>query len=164
MFFEKQSLGASAVKWLFIVTTVISLVVVFFTLYGNSSNRELILTMVFFFLTMAAVYFLVFALPALTRVSQRGIEVQYRPFIWNWKVFAWHDIKSLKMQAINPIGDFGGWGYRMSFKGKRGIIMGNGSALRIETKEGKVFVLTTNRKTELMRAVSSFWNEDDING
>jgi hypothetical protein len=76
----------------------------------------------------------------------------------------WHDIKSVTEETVNPLGDFGGWGYRFSFKGMRGIIMGNGHAVKIELKSGKQFVLTTSRKVELLRSVSQFLNEDGLNG
>jgi hypothetical protein len=76
----------------------------------------------------------------------------------------WHDIKSVTEETVNPLGDFGGWGYRFTFKGKRGIIMGNGQAVKIELKSGKLFVLTTDRKAEMLRSVSQLLNEEGSNG
>ena len=100
------------------------------------SAEELILTLSLFLSFFIAIYFLVFTIPVLTQITQRGIEVKYRPWIWNWKVFPWHDIKSVTEENVDPIGDFGGWGYRFTFKGKRGLIMGNGPAVKIEMKSG----------------------------
>ena len=151
-------------RWLYLVVSVVSSIVMITTTSKEGNQGSLIWTMTIFLLFMIGTYFLVFELPALTRITQRGIELKYRPWIWNWKVLAWHDIKSVTEETVNPIGDFGGWGYRFTFNGKRGIIMGNGHAVKIELKSGKVFVLTTNRKAELLRSVSGFLNEEGLNG
>lgn len=164
MFFERQKLGATQLRWLYLAVTVVSSIVMLMTTSHEGNRITMIWMMAIFLLFMGGTYFLVFELPALTRITQRGVEMKYRPWIWNWKVLAWHDIKNIAEINVDPLGDFGGWGYRFTFKGKRGIIMGNGHAVKIELKSGKEFVLTTNRKAELLRNASQFLNEDGLNG
>jgi hypothetical protein len=150
MFFEKQSLGSTALRIGYFVTITIALVVVFMTEKDAVSAEELILTLSLFLSFFIAIYFLVFTIPVLTQITQRGIEVKYRPWIWNWKVFPWHDIKSVTEENVDPIGDFGGWGYRFTFK--------------VEMKSGKLFVITTDRKVEFLRNVAKYLNEEGLNG
>jgi len=164
MFFEKQSLVSTALIIGYFVTITIALVVVFMTEKDAVSAEELILTLSLFLSFFIAIYFLVFTIPVLTQITQRGIEVKYRPWIWNWKVFPWHHIKSVTEENVDPIGDFGGWGYRFTFKGKRGLIRGNGPAVKIEMKSVKLFVITTDRKVEFLRNVAKYLNEEGLNG
>ncbi len=164
MFFERQKLGAPQLRLLYLAVTVVSSIVMLITTSQEGDRITMIWTMAIFLLFMVGTYYLVFEIPAFTRITQRGIEIKYRPWIWNWKVIAWHDIKSVEKENVDPLGDFGGWGYRFTFQGKRGIIMGNADAVKIDLKSGKQFVVTTNRKAELLRIVSQFLNEDELNG
>lgn len=164
MFFERQKLGTTELRWLYLTVTMVSSIVVCIVSSQEEDRVTTIWTMAIFLFFMVGTYFLVFELPALTRITQRGLEIKYRPWIWNWKVLAWHDIKNVTEINVDPLGDFGGWGYRFTFKGKRGIIMGNGHAVKIELKSGKDFVLSTSRKAELLRSASQFLNDDGFNG
>ncbi|MCT4623404.1 MAG: hypothetical protein N4A46_07250 [Schleiferiaceae bacterium] len=156
VFFEKQRLAATSMKWLYIVTTIISSTVMFYVLLEEGDKTELFITLGIFFPVMIGTYVLVFQMPALTRVTQRGIEYKYKPWIWNWKVLAWNDIEKVEIVNIDPLGDYGGWGYRFTWKGDRGIVLGSSKALKFTKKSGKHLALTTERKEEFKKAVERF--------
>lgn len=164
MFFERQKLGAKWLRWLYFIATASAVIIMIFSLSNEEDKGFAIGMIVVFLLFIVGTYVLVFEIPALTRITQRGIEIKYRPWIWNWKVFSWDDIKSVSIQSINPVQDFGGWGYRFTLKGKRGVIMNNEPGVKVELKNGKIFVVTTNRQAELMRVVSRFLNEEGLDG
>ena len=144
--------------------TAFAAVVILFSLSKEESQVEVIWTFVAFIIVVVGTYFLVFEIPAFTKITAHSIQIKYRPWIWNWKVFKWYDVKSVTAVEVNPLSDFGGWGFRFTLKGKRGVIMSNGPAVKIELKSGRVYVVTTQRLPELLRSASGFLNEGGLNG
>ncbi|MDQ4138340.1 MAG: DUF1648 domain-containing protein [Actinomycetota bacterium] len=53
------------------------------------------------------------------------------------------DIRSARVVTVDPLGDFGGWGFRWGGGRRFGIVLGAGEALEIERLDGRSFVITT---------------------
>lgn len=54
------------------------------------------------------------------------------------------DIAKVETVQINPMAEFGGWGWRIGLDGRRGIVLRTGEALQITRTDGRVFVVTVD--------------------
>lgn len=54
------------------------------------------------------------------------------------------DIASVQVIDINPMADFGGWGYRWGGNGRSGVIMRTGPSIEVTRRNGKRFVVTVD--------------------
>jgi len=147
-FIEEQKLGNVWMKVLYIFASLFALVIPGLKMFETSGN-QFIFFMIGFFFFLLGVYLLVFESKAQVRIDTQGIHYKYWPIVWHWKLISWRDIENLEIKNVNPLNDFGGWGYRFGRKGN-GIIMGSDKALYITRKMGKPFIITTARP-ETMR-------------
>lgn len=53
-------------------------------------------------------------------------------------------ISSARAIQIDPFAEFGGWGYRISADGRRGVVLRGGSALEVTRADGRRFVVTVD--------------------
>ncbi|NQX76517.1 MAG: hypothetical protein HRT75_02160 [Gilvibacter sp.] len=77
---------------------------------------------------------------------------------------SWDEIESLYVREYSPIGEYGGWGYRLSFSkstGRAYNVSGN-LGIQIELKNGKR-VLVGTRKKEEAEAVINYYTKKDQN-
>ncbi len=111
------------------------------------------------FLVMLVVFVLIFAIfingQAEIRIDSQGFHYKYFPFVPSWKVIPWTEITEVKITPINPLTDFGGWGYRWGRKGK-GIILAGNRAIVISKAKGKNFVFTTQQEQRALRELQHY--------
>lgn len=53
-------------------------------------------------------------------------------------------IERVEVVQIAPMAEFGGWGWRISPDGRRGVVLRGGEALQVTDDRGKVFVVTVD--------------------
>lgn len=95
-------------------------------------------------------------LPLTVRINHEGITYMCAPYLRSPKKLAWVDIQEITVKEISPLGDFGGWGYRMNGAGK-GYVMASGPALLISTPKHKnTFVLTVVDGEGAKRAIAKY--------
>ena len=148
-FVEEQKLGTVWMKLMYIIAGSAALLIPGLSMFKTPENN-FIYFMIGFFFFLLAIYLLVFESKAQVRIDTQGIHYKYWPIVWNWRLISWREIENLDIKNVNPINDFGGWGYRFGRKGS-GIILNSDKALYITRKTGKPFVITTS-KPEAMRA------------
>ncbi len=146
-FTETQKINQLLFKLIYIVSTAATLSVVVGTsiVSGKTTDLFLILGLVVF---LVIIYFLVFDSKAETRIDTVGISYRYWPLIREWKTIPWQNIEKLEIKKINPLSDYGGWGYRFGQRSK-GIILSK-EALIITRKNAKSFTIST-KKVQQMR-------------
>lgn len=80
------------------------------------------------------------------RVNRQGLRV--RSLIgWPNTFVPLAEIEKVEPVDIDPFGEFGGWGWRYGFDGRRGVVMRKGEALQV-TYGGKKFVVTVDGAAE----------------
>lgn len=77
------------------------------------------------------------------RVNADGLRVR--------SIFGWPNtripldrIAKVETVQLDPMAEFGGWGWRISTDGRRGVVLRAGDALQITQTNGRVFVVTVD--------------------
>ena len=91
-----------------------------------------------------------------TEINEAGLKLSFFPFV-NMKV-NWNEIKSTK---IVNYGFVGGWGIRIGTKYGTVYNMKGKFGLAIELKNGKKFLIGTQKETELTEIISKIYPVGD---
>jgi len=159
VFVEKQRFTQWWV-WLFVLLPVflILLIVLFQLISGQpvgnkpASNTEL-LVLLFVLLPLPVLFF---TMQLTTRITDAGIEMQYRPILN--KAYSWNDIQSA---AIKQYG-FVGYGIRYSFKyGWVYNVKGN-KGLLLKLQNGKSLIIGTQKPAELQTFLRKLKDRDIV--
>ena len=87
-------------------------------------------------------------------VHEDGLYIRYTPFHLHYKKFLFKDIKQYKPLSYRPLERFGGWGFRVNFKGETGYIL-SGEGIELTLKYETV-VISTDKPEELIEAMHVF--------
>ncbi|PQJ82980.1 hypothetical protein BTO16_05475 [Polaribacter glomeratus] len=76
------------------------------------------------------------------------------------KTILWSELKEVKVRTYNPIGEYGGWGFRSGFlwnksKGKAINISGD-VGIQLEFKNGKKLLIGTQKKAEAESVLETY--------
>lgn len=75
------------------------------------------------------------------RVDERGITV-VSLLGWPRTRIAPAEIREVRVIDVNPMREFGGWGWRMDALGRSGVVVRRGPAIEVERTSGRRFVVT----------------------
>ncbi len=154
-FTETQRLNSTGFQILYWVSSLPAVFIVFKEAKDQGLNAQILeAAVILFFFTV--IYFMVFRLPAKTRIDSVGVHYKYWPFIYKWRTIGWREIASIEIKPVNPLSDFGGWGYRFGWGKKKGIIMGSDKAIYINLNSQKVFVITTDLPDKAQDAINQW--------
>lgn len=84
-----------------------------------------------------------------TKINEKGISYQLFPFHLKEKIFIWDEIAEANIRKYSPIWEYGGWGYRYSFKNGKAINISGNMGLQLVLKNGKKILIGTNKPKEL---------------
>jgi len=93
-----------------------------------------------------------------TRIDEKGIQYQYYPLQFSYKLIKWSEISKCYIRNYDAIFEYGGWGMKFSFRKKRGksfTVKGN-IGLQIELKTGHKVLIGTQQKGELQRVLNTY--------
>lgn len=102
------------------------------------------------FLLLLLVNLALFFVRLETRIEPAGISARLFPFHLKFRTYSWNDLESIQVRKYNPIGEFGGWGYR-SWGGKKGNawnISGN-RGIQLKFKSGRDLLIGTQKPAEV---------------
>lgn len=93
-----------------------------------------------------------------TRIDEIGIHYKFHPFHLTFKTITWETIANCNIRNYNAIAEYGGWGMKFSFFGKKGKSFTTKGAigLQIELKNGKKILIGTQKKEELQRTIDTY--------
>jgi hypothetical protein len=74
-------------------------------------------------------------------IDQRGLRVR-SALGWPRATIAPDQIDSVSVVTINPLGEFGGYGWRWAPDGRSGIVLSQGDAIEVKRTNGKRFIVT----------------------
>jgi hypothetical protein len=89
-----------------------------------------------------------------TIIKQDGIHVRFFPFHLSFRHYPWDMIGKSYVRKYSPVGEYGGWGYRLGLfgKGKAYNISGN-KGLQLEFTNKKRLLIGTRKPDELTAAL-----------
>lgn len=111
----------------------------------------------FSFITLLIVVLLILSINLKTRIDEHGIHVKMFPFHLSTVSYLWSDLYSAEVTQYSPIGDYGGWGVRLSLRGKGKAFNVRGNiGIKIQTADGKTRMIGTQKKDEAKRVIENF--------
>ncbi|HAX16006.1 MAG TPA: hypothetical protein DIV44_04265 [Leeuwenhoekiella sp.] len=78
-----------------------------------------------------------------TTIDEKGITYRFVPFHIKSRFKAWSEIKSAKIRKYNPIREYGGWGYRISFTKRKALTTKGRKGLQLIFNDGNELLLGT---------------------
>jgi hypothetical protein len=93
-----------------------------------------------------------------TRVDEIGIHYKFMPFQLNFKTINWDSISTCTIRNYDAISEYGGWGMKFSFFGKKGkSYTTKGSiGLQLVLKNEQKILIGTQKKEELQRTLDTY--------
>jgi len=78
------------------------------------------------------------------RVDPSGLTVRSQPFGWPRTRVAASDIASVDTSHVEPLAEFGGWGWRWAPGRNFGVIARGGEAIEVTRRDGRRFTVTVD--------------------
>ncbi|MEM6771386.1 MAG: hypothetical protein AAF597_12460, partial [Bacteroidota bacterium] len=102
---------------------------------------------------VAAVMIFIATLELRTTITQDGIEVKFWPIITK-RIFR-SEIEGAAVRKYSPLGDYGGWGYRISLNGTAINMQGNQGML-LALKDGQKLMIGTQQPEALAKFMKQY--------
>lgn len=116
--------------------------------WGNNPMSDLGVT--FIGLVPISIGTLLWSVKLKFKIDDTGIHWSYFPFVPKTQLIRQEDIQKIEVRKFSPIGEYLGWGVRMSLKGNGWCYTTDGSfGLQINQKGGKKILLGTQKPDEL---------------
>ena len=93
------------------------------------------------------------------RVTARGLRVRSF-FGWPDTRIPVGDIAKVEVVRIDPMAEFGGWGWRIGTDGRRGVVLRAGEALQVTRSSGRVFVVTIDGAQQAAALLQAYVNAE----
>ena len=114
-------------------------------------NEELTIIPELFIVSALMIVILMFVYGYLkTTINDSEIKIEMRILFRFGRIIRWEEIESVKVEKYRPILEFGGWGYRIGWKGVAYNCRGN-NGLIIRLKNGRKIVIGTQKPDELKK-------------
>jgi hypothetical protein len=94
-----------------------------------------------------------------SEVTTTGIRIRFFPFHLRYREWRFDEIDSIEARAYSPLGEFGGWGIRLGFRGIAYNVTGN-LGIQLELLNGRRILIGTQDPDSFMDAVDSAWSAD----
>lgn len=127
--------------------------------FGDNPMQDipLIIYLVIFGVGLPALFFFS---QLITEVRDDGIYIRFSPFHRTFRRIAFSEIKQCEVLNYRPIRDYGGWGIRVSCKGKAYNVSGD-SGVQIELLNGDRLLIGSQRADEFWYAIQAKLGEQE---
>ena len=156
LFKEEQTFS----KWkvgLILLIAVSGIIIALLT--QEETTKTTYYTLVGIFILMSVMSVLIFKSKLETSIDRFAIKYRFFPFISSWKRIEREQIKTVEVIKYSPIGDYGGYGYRLSFRNGRALNVGGNMGLKIIDHQDKKLLIGTQKPVELEQALTKFLAE-----
>ena len=97
-------------------------------------------------------------------IDHHAIYYQYTPFINKEKVITKEDTEEVYVRKYSPISEYGGYGFRFSFRSGRALNISGNMGLQLVMKNGKKLLIGTKKPELLETAVTKLKENWNMNG
>lgn len=121
-----------------------------------NSNVELMSVIVSILVLLAVFISFWFLFKLQTRIDERGITYRFFPFQRKERFKSWSEIESITIRKFNPIKEYGGWGYRISFTKKKALTIKGNKGIQIIFKNGNELLLGTQYPEKVEQFIKTY--------
>ena len=144
--------------WAIIILAVLAPFLVFFFKMGGHASANPAIN-VFEVVIVFCVLLLVRLCHLTTTIDETGIYYRFFPFHFKTKKVGWGEIERAYVRKYSPIGEFGGWGYRISFNGGTAYNIAGNIGLQIVFVSGKKLLIGTQQATAVSEVLLELVSE-----
>lgn len=154
VFLEKQFVN----RWWLIMFILAIIVIIFGTAFYATENAEedtaVVVSVICCLIGIPIVFALLF-IRLETRMDEKGVFTYFRPFWFSKSYYAWEEIEKCYVRTYSPVGEFGGWGYRL-WGGSKGYIISGNKGIQIETRNGKKCLIGTQKPKKAQEIIDQY--------
>lgn len=127
--------------------------------FGNQPASDLGLILIGIILFIPLI--LITQIRLITEIRKDGIFYKMTIFMLKFRHIKPVDIKSYEIRKYKAVREFGGWGYRLSFRKKKGMAlsMSGKTGLQLELINGKKLLIGTQKPEEIKSAMEKLKNQ-----
>ncbi|WP_028374464.1 hypothetical protein [Leeuwenhoekiella sp. MAR_2009_132] len=92
-----------------------------------------------------------------TVIDEKGITYRFVPFHIKSRFRSWSEIKSASVRKYNPIREYGGWGYRISFTKRKALNTKGNKGIQLMFSDGNELLLGT-QYPEKIQEILNYYN------
>lgn len=154
LFEEKQKFDQPWL-WVFIIAScMIPAIPMFMALTGDETlYRDQFIGMAVAMTAMVIALFFLRMSELITYVKSDGIHYRFPPFLSRWQHIDKEHLKTYAIIKYSPLMEYGGWGYRVGFKGKALNVRGN-MGIKLNYGKSKSLLIGTQKPDDLHRAMA----------
>ncbi len=119
---------------------------------GPDARAEQLLIILF----SAPVLLLFYSIKLKTLIDEKGIHYRFIPFHFSQKTILWSDMKICHVRQYSPIQEYGGWGYRFTFRNGRAYNIRGNKGIQIELATGKKILIGTQEATVVQQLIDRY--------
>lgn len=129
----------------------------------QSESEWIIAIIIFGAVISTTIALLFFVLQLRTRIDERGVHYAYYPIHRKMKTIPWNQIEFCSVRKYNPIGEFGGWGYRITFgsQGKALNVRGD-MGIQLEYDKGKRLLIGTQDPEAARKTIAAYLEKNNL--
>lgn len=148
--------------WVRIMVAIVSVIIIgtliftFPDMYAQSPSTFWA-TVVISTISLLILFSLLFLLKLETKIDELGIHYAFWPIHLHAKTVKWSVMGNCYVRKYSPIGEFGGWGYRINpFRKAKALNVKGNMGIQIVFKDGKQLLLGTQKPEEAQRVINNY--------
>lgn len=134
--------------WLIMILSVSPILITWFVQSSNGKNISS-LEIVALSVTPVMILLLFATMNLKTGIDSSGIHYRFFPLQWKERIILWDEIETVQLRKYRPLGEYGGWGLRYSFKYGKAVNVSGDKGLQLVLKNGKKILIGTNKWDEM---------------
>ncbi|MFB1098683.1 DUF6141 family protein [Terribacillus sp. JSM ZJ617] len=123
--------------------------------FGNKPSSNAVLIIIWTIFGIAFPIIMLKWTKLILEVHEDGLYIRFTPFHFHYKKFLYKDMESYKSINYSPFKRFGGWGFRVNFKGEMGYIMSGKQGIEL-TLIYQTVVISTYKPDEIIKEMDTF--------
>ncbi|MEZ7494999.1 hypothetical protein QO206_05845 [Leeuwenhoekiella aequorea] len=91
-----------------------------------------------------------------TTIDETGVTYRFVPFHIKSRFRSWAEIKSATVRKYNPIREYGGWGYRISFTKRKALTTKGNRGIQLVFQDGNELLLGTQHPDKIIAILKQY--------
>ena len=141
---EIQGPGKTGLSRFFLVTALLFLVAMAFSLFRNKGIITPTTTALFTGMVVLLTLSFFTGIRMISQIREDGIYVRYPPFQPSFSIYQWSEIQEIYIRDYHALQEYGGWGIRFGIMGVR--YGGSGKAYIVSGNKGIQLILKNNAR------------------